>query len=103
MLCNIDAPPIYPCVYREHGMLRPQFNNPTGLSLCVQGTRLALYFLLSHPSVYPCVYRERESLWILFPITLGLSLCVQGTHKQTIEDDNDVRFIPVCTGNARPI
>ena len=39
MLCNIDASPIYLCVYREHfgEITHIQFGD--GLSLCVQGTQ----------------------------------------------------------------
>ena len=39
MLCNIDAPPIYPCVYREHDILYNEKFGLCGLSLCIQGTR----------------------------------------------------------------
>ena len=87
MLCNIDAPPIYPCVYREHGKTLglKSFNN--GLSLCIQGTQIVYNatgsrrrFIPVHTgntissplpaigfAVYPCVYRERllEYFWLL--------------------------------------
>ena len=119
MLCNIDAPPIYPCVYREHGMLRPQFNNPTGLSLCVQGTPHPNTYPLNRCrfipvctgnivrsfaspvvlSVYPCVYREHLHGQHNPLVLNGLSLCVQGTYRQQQQIKIMKRFIPVCTGN----
>ena len=88
MLCNIDAPPIYPCVYREHFRVVALNGNVYGLSLCVQGTHSRLKVHLkfcrfipvctgnaaprrtaeNSSSVYPCVYRERTNYNILFYI-----------------------------------
>ena len=86
MLCNIDASPVYPCVYREH----PPVSNTSflgdGLSLCVQGTHAERKKLeldnrfipvctgntvlvsdyATRPAVYPCVYREHTNYNILF-------------------------------------
>ena len=120
MLCNIDAPPIYPCVYREHFRVVALNGNVYGLSLCVQGTHSRLKVHLKfcrfipvctgnaviHPrtrlklAVYPCVYRERCVYLTSQCGFFGLSLCVQGTQDQCIKPTLPTRFIPVCTGNA---
>ena len=57
---------VYPCVYREHYLirLRPFFNS--GLSLCVQGTCEGHVVGLTRWTVYPCVYREHTNYNILF-------------------------------------
>ena len=34
---------VYPCVYREHFNTLKHSENPSGLSLCIQGTRVAVY------------------------------------------------------------
>ena len=120
MLCNIDAPPIYPCVYREHGV--KCYLTPTliGLSLCVQGTLFQLidgyslgrfipvytgntwrrYLELYLLAVYPCAYRELD---LNKPSSIkesGLSLCIQGTHNYLHTFLYKYRFIPVHTGNT---
>ena len=78
MLCNIDAPPIYPSVYREHNGATASPRDSDGLSLCIQGTRIdrilkkidlrfipvhtgnSIRYLAYSPRqpVYPCAYRE---------------------------------------------
>ena len=72
------APPVYPCVYREHSKTDFIVFRFCGLSLCIQGTlSVCIRFnyksrfipvytgntpisshSLSGPPVYPCVYRE---------------------------------------------
>ena len=76
------VPPVYPCVYREHGFIVFFCLVIIGLSLCVQGTHINNYRqLLSDRfipvctgntvpaainccpfAVYPCVYREHPTL-----------------------------------------
>ena len=103
MLCNIDAPPIYPCEYRE---LQIQVRSPVlwhGLPLCIQGTLLLENFpkpfgrfipvctgnirklscMRCNRTVYPCVYREHSCCF-------GIVLTSQ-------------RFIPVCTENIKSL
>ena len=120
MLCNIDAPPIYPCVYREHGKTLglKSFNN--GLSLCIQGTllhlfddRLRIRFIPVHTgnsyvtavknitaTVYPCAYREHNDKELPRTYYNGLSLCIQGTRQLFSIKRFRFRFIPVHTGNT---
>ena len=120
MLYNIDASPIYPCVYREHSSYNFNCILVSGLSLCVQGTpfsptsfTICARFIPvctgnTQPSkipirffaVYPCVYREHEFHQILSGKRSGLSLCVQGTRYAEKLDNANKRFIPVCTGNT---
>ena len=95
--CNII--PVYPCVYREHTIVAPTDSNSSGLSLCIQGTRLLAWSnqhvwrfipvytgntFFNHDksfisSVYPCVYREHDSWKFFGNLCNGLSLCIQGT------------------------
>ena len=90
---------VYPCVYREHYIKLLMVAPTGGLSLCIQGTRLAdAYFYnddrfipvytgnttafctsFSTVSVYPCVYREHENNHTHAVSVPGLSLCIQGT------------------------
>ena len=77
---------VYPCVYREHPIDRVKNGEITGLSLCIQGTRInrerfgnILRFIPVYTgntlgaaipnlnfAVYPCVYREHSNYNILF-------------------------------------
>ena len=91
---------VYPCVYRELSLaLRPVLFI-TGLSLCIQGTRvrglvvdslmrfipvytgnsLISFLYCFSQTVYPCVYRELPADNRFFSRHPGLSLCIQGTH-----------------------
>ena len=113
------APPVYPCVYREH---RRQFQLVLmfhGLSLCIQGTfswdtshwcsiRFIpvytgnMYFRRGRAiagAVYPCVYREHKGQSKKLYKHRGLSLCIQGTFYYWFDVHNHFRFIPVYTGN----
>ena len=76
-------------------------SEPSGLSLCTQGTQLVspdfdpfarfipVYtgnarepeFSRSVLSVYPCVYRERSPIVVCCYLYCGLSLCIQGTQQ----------------------
>ena len=96
------SPAVYPCVYREHFFSVLNDPSGSGLSLCIQGTLLAVlrfeYWLRFIPvytgntvtpvcfsrriSVYPCVYREH-----ITPLIVGSGIS---------------RFIPVYTGNTIP-
>ena len=93
-----------------------------GLSLCIQGTchiesrdsrntRFIPVYTgnIKTPSrrlitfaVYPCVYREHEIERVLRDVGLGLSLCIQGTLPLCRIHHNELRFIPVYTGNIHP-
>ena len=73
--------PVYPCVYREHLLIKSYILTNRGLSLCIQGTRqrktqrrwrirfipvytgntATTYQLMLSGSVYPCVYREHKA------------------------------------------
>ena len=115
--------PVYPCVYREHV---PSAGSPfivSGLSLCIQGTlffkqdfELIRRFIPVHtgnitwagilPSprpVYPCAYREHFILTFFNFVKRGLSLCIQGTYIGGFLVVVPFRFIPVHTGNIKPI
>ena len=74
------AKTVYPCVYREHIQTNIQLTHQSGLSLCIQGTRLAQIFIVITLTVYPCVYREHNFLSIRLNQFFGLSLCIQGTR-----------------------
>ena len=50
--------PVYPYVYREHGEMAIGPLGSSGLSLCVQGTRLPFLPFFFTSTVYPYVYRE---------------------------------------------
>ena len=100
MLCNIDASPIYPCVYREHSRKTTAPALTAGLSLCIQGTHLyrmicliLFRFIPVHTgntvmscginvlkAVYPCAYREHIHCPFSSIKRIGLSLCIQGTR-----------------------
>ena len=91
---------VYPCVYREHYIKLLMVAPTGGLSLCIQGTRLADAYFYNDDrfipvytgntygmssknclkSVYPCVYREHVLDVVIFIYATGLSLCIQGTH-----------------------
>ena len=95
----IGIDPVYPCAYREHCWRIKSNWHDYGLSLCIQGTFLDMFFnsaisrfipvhtgnillsLLSFVvlSVYPCAYREHKNTLKTFTIDVGLSLCIQGT------------------------
>ena len=114
---------VYPCVYREHLKWRDAKTVLPGLSLCIQGTPLALLNLrapdrfipvytgnTTHKwsvwmlnAVYPCVYREHKAAEEIKIISSGLSLCIQGTHKLLHDWAFRNRFIPVYTGNTRDV
>ena len=110
---------VYPCVYREHINAIDTNTNPTGLSLCIQGT-LSLALIFAHTprfipvytgnitedgskvtirTVYPCVYREHKAVSNNEKQTYGLSLCIQGTYQFPEFLNYIIRFIPVYTGN----
>ena len=115
--------PVYPCVYREHILIRNNSIWNIGLSLCIQGTRLptvhfshfcrfipvytgnTLYYFINHKrgTVYPCVYREHMTSSLLKLSKSGLSLCIQGTQLYTLLKESTRRFIPVYTGNTKSI
>ena len=120
MLCNIDASPIYPCVYREHSRKTTAPALTAGLSLCVQGTHhleqwlrykkrfipvhtgntLFFYYFSGQTPVYPCAYREHSSSNNQHQMPIGLSLCIQGTPAVIYRARKFDRFIPVHTGNT---
>ena len=52
------------------------------------------------PAVYPCVYREHNHSPSTTGSIYGLSLCIQGTQIIPQFHLNQVRFIPVYTGNT---
>ena len=52
-------------------------------------------------TVYPCVYREHVQTILQSAILSGLSLCVQGTLIDANSRPENLRFIPVCTGNIK--
>ena len=76
----VDRLAVYPCVYREHLVIKLIFVLSNGLSLCIQGTRINLPLkkqndrfipvytgntgmkneLFGQATVYPCVYREHS-------------------------------------------
>ena len=78
--CRTSSGSVYPCVYREHDHNFRQSHFDSGLSLCIQGTRVVMklarailrfipvYTGNTQPSmsfigantVYPCVYREHS-------------------------------------------
>ena len=91
---------VYPCVYREHISTWRSLNPSTGLSLCIQGTRIISYGLTISLSVYPCAYRERINFSLSQIKYIGLSLCIQGTPTLLLATQTTRRFIPVHTGNA---
>ena len=91
---------VYPCVYREHSLDSETPLTLTGLSLCVQGTRLPIDIDWAVDAVYPCVYREHALASGLARTFAGLSLCVQGTPNPLRRAKRLSRFIPVCTGNT---
>ena len=112
--------PVYPCVYREHILIRNNSIWNIGLSLCIQGTRLptvhfshfcrfipvytgnTLYYFINHKrgTVYPCVYREHSYIRYWRKALAGLSLCIQGTQNLLNPTFTYIRFIPVYTGNT---
>ena len=91
---------VYPCVYREHRRRACYNRCDDGLSLCIQGTHIAVPAGTNQPrfipvytgntypvvlgcimfAVYPCVYREHAIFLLLFFDEFGLSLCIQGTQ-----------------------
>ena len=93
----------------------------SGSSLCIQGTldrtineRLCHRFIPVHTgntmtstvqplprTVYPCAYREHHSMRVQISSGDGLSLCIQGTQGNYKDYFNEVRFIPVHTGNTK--
>ena len=97
----ISAVAVYPCVYREHSSMSVCGLIASGLSLCIQGTRLSneigdayhrfipvytgntnsLLFCYLTLTVYPCVYREHGIPLSCRIFSNGLSLCIQGTRQ----------------------
>ena len=71
---------VYPCAYREHSIFLLLFWSNSGLSLCIQGTRLLFYSEEIIKTVYPCAYREHLLWFIELGNLTGLSLCIQGTR-----------------------
>ena len=110
---------VYPCVYREHVMLKCISLVNGGLSLCVQGTSVIWFYRFRgarfipvctgniiewngrnyYTPVYPCVYREPRQYTCTNKRVNGLSLCIQGTHSISQIFSYAGRFIPVYTGN----
>ena len=110
---------VYPCAYREHQSKSHQSYIFVGLSLCIQGTSspirkfvrfvrfipvhtgniVILKLVNINTSVYPCAYREHCSFLDVHWIVNGLSLCIQGTLTHAVLRTQQVRFIPVHTGN----
>ena len=50
-------------------------------------------------AVYPCVYREHVIRMEFIVDNTGLSLCIQGTFEKYGVTGEELRFIPVYTGN----
>ena len=116
-LCKLA---VYPCVYREHKYMLYAIPALSGLSLCIQGTRIncphtprAPRFIPVYTGntrqaplcwilcpVYPCVYREHPVTFMQIKQPPGLSLCIQGTQDAQIASLTAERFIPVYTGNT---
>ena len=105
---------------RAHCSIFDTLVYPTGLSLCIQGTLQTICHCAFFPrfipvytgntktsyiiplifAVYPCVYRKHP---ILIPAAYcwpGLSLCIQGTLIDAGNLTQNIRFIPVYTGNT---
>ena len=120
LFCLIMHNAVYPCVYREHTSNAVFFSYILGLSLCIQGTPVFIYWSLFLSrfipvytgntsssvsvelgvTVYPCVYREHKYSSITRARQIGLSLCIQGTPQKRFFMTDDERFIPVYTGNT---
>ena len=99
MICNIDALPVYPCVYREHvKILLENCGRLRFIPVYTGNIAIAPIFRDNSP-VYPCVYREHRGFLRANAEMAGLSLCVQGTSAPAINPNMPPRFIPVCTGN----
>ena len=97
-----------------------QEDQPTGLSLCIQGTLKNDYKVFCEErfipvytgnsgnasrtfwsfTVYPCVYRELVMKLSYIRRCNGLSLCIQGTLRFFCSSSHSIRFIPVYTGNS---
>ena len=114
---------VYPCTYRERlNHIRYRYLE-RGISLYLQGTPLmpstnrALQRYIPVPtgnasshlivtlviSVYPCTYRERSLFFLDLCSYCGISLYLQGTLRFWLYNCLNWRYIPVPTGNARPI
>ena len=86
MICNIDALPVYPCVYREHvKILLENCGRLRFIPVYTGNIAIAPIFRDNSP-VYPCVYREHSSLVVKTSHRPGLSLCIQGTCKNIIRE-----------------
>ena len=112
---------VYPCVYREHAMLRvPSVRNCRFIPVYTGNTDFQYYSPLEF-AVYPCVYREHfcsspldvkiarfipvytgNTIQVApcFYCNRGLSLCIQGTLYKKYVERGENRFIPVYTGNT---
>ena len=121
--CSQRPTEVYPCVYREHVTCRFFNFLAFGLSLCIQGTlnniispqdierfipvytgntKNLLTEVVADP-VYPCVYREHVKKPPQERLCFGLSLCIQGTQVTHWFYADELRFIPVYTGNTTPV
>ena len=114
---------MYPCVYRGHIWKFDYSVFEFGLSLCIQGTPIAVLRFRYLPrfipvytgntgtagrlmlwlAVYPCVYREHWSTGSCNSTMGGLSLCIQGKLTPFHAYVACFRFIPVYTGNTQPL
>ena len=50
-------------------------------------------------AVYPCTYREHILVITMQNMIDGLSLYIQGTFTPVEDQGEEIRFIPVHTGN----
>ena len=70
---------VYPCAYREHPLKLDPFVTLRGLSLCIQGTLVSIYDIVSDERFIPVHTGNMRVLPATPPILAGLSLCIQGT------------------------
>ena len=117
---SINLITVYPCTYRE---LAPNLCFTSfryGISLYLQGTRIAPAICLhlcryipvptgnsyspsmylSSNTVYPCTYRELADNFITIETNSGISLYLQGTQHWELFCFLFSRYIPVPTGNS---
>ena len=91
--------PVYPCVYREHVILK---STPFDIYRFIPVhtgnifRKLQVYLI---KTVYPCAYREHPVESNNISRGRGLSLCIQGTFNIKKFQAPWGRFIPVHTGN----
>ena len=111
---------VYPCTYRELTAIFTICYCHIGISLYLQGTRYTSVcrseqtryipvptgnsFNCSTSNfmapVYPCTYRELDRWKCHCAEVFGISLYLQGTHLHIYQWQQQLRYIPVPTGNS---